>query len=218
MSLKNLFIITVLVLSFQQLTAQRNFDEYNRLGVNGGLTIFDINTSDFTTKQGQGFTAGFTTRGSFRNDFDLVYGINFTQSNIEILGNNLTESQYIKYSILAAQVNFLGSYNLIEHHLSIEFGPVLNVNGKMKLKDEAYENYILDGYTTVRAQDIEDISTFNFRVMGGVTAGFKSFRVLAQYQYGLTNMLNNLNDKDITEIEDVKGNSSTIVLGAVLYF
>ncbi|PVW15162.1 outer membrane beta-barrel protein [Marixanthomonas spongiae] len=218
MSIKNLFIVTVLVVSFQQLTAQRNFDEYNRLGINGGLTLFDINTSNLTTKQGQGFSAGLTTRGSFRNSFDLVYGINFTQSNIEILGSNLTDNQYIEYSILAAQINFLGSFNIVEHHLSIEFGPVLNVNGKMKLKDDAFNDYILDGYNTVRAQDIEDISSFNFRLMGGLTAGLKSFRLMAHYQYGLTNMLNNLNDKDISEIEDIKGNSSTIILGAVFYF
>ncbi|RFN59186.1 outer membrane beta-barrel protein [Marixanthomonas ophiurae] len=218
MSIKNLFIVTVLVISFQQLTAQRNFNEYNRLGINGGLTLFDINTSDLTTKQGQGFSGGFTTRGSFRNNFDLIYGINFTQSNIEVLGSNLTDSQYIKYSILAAQINFLGSFNIVEHHLSLEFGPILNVNGKMKIDDSAYEDYILDGYTTVRAQVIQEISTFNFRLMGGLTAGLKSFRLGAHYQYGLTNMLNNLNDKDISEIDDIKGNSSTIIISAVLYF
>ena len=218
MSLKNLFLITILIVSFQQMTAQRNFDEYNRLGVNGGLTLFDINTSDFTTNQSQGFIAGFTTRGSFRNSFDLVYGINFSQSNVEIVGSNLTDTQNIEYSILAAQINLLGSLNIVEHHLSLEFGPVLNVNGKMKVKDEAYNDYILDGYTAVRAQDVEDISTFNFRVLGGITAGFKSFRVLAHYQYGITNMLNNLTEKDIPELEDVKGNSSTLILGAVFYF
>ena len=88
----------------------------------------------------------------------------------------------------------------------------------MKVKDEAYNDYILDGYTAVRAQDVEDISTFNFRVLGGITAGFKNFRVLAHYQYGITNMLNNLTEKDIPELEDVKGNSSTLILGAVFYF
>ena len=218
MSIKNLFIVTVLVISFQQLTAQRNFNEYNRLGITGGLTLFDINTSDLTTKQGQGFTAGFTTRGSFRNNFDLVYGINFIQSNIEIGASNLIESRNLEYSILAAQINLLASYNIIEHHLSLEFGPILNVNGKMKLDDKAYEDYIVDGYTTVRAQDIEDISSFNFRLMGGLTAGLKSFRLGAHYQYGVTNMLNNLNDKGISEIDDIKGNSSTFIISGVVYF
>ncbi len=218
MSIKNLFIVTALIVSFQQLTAQRNFNEYNRLGVTGGLTFFDINTSDLTTKKGQGFTAGFTTRGSFRNNFDLVYGINFTQSNIEIGASDLIESRNLEYSILAAQINLLASYNIIEHHLSLEFGPILNVNGKMKLDEKAYEDYIVDGYTTVTAQDIEDISSFNFRLMGGITGGLKSFRLGAHYQYGLTNMLNNLNDKDISEIEDIKGNSSTFIISAVLYF
>ncbi|QNJ97499.1 PorT family protein [Constantimarinum furrinae] len=220
MSLKKLLFVTFSILLFQQTYSQRNFEEYNHLGIQGGLVLFDINTSDFITQQGEGFMGGFTTRGAFRNGFDLIYGISFYNSKVSIQGKRpggLGDATFMGYTIQAAQLNFLGSYNIVKHHLSIEFGPILNVNGKLKLDSDQFENYIVDGYTTLRAGDIEDISKINFRVMGGITAGLENFRLSASYQYGLTNMLKNLNDKEL-EYSDFDGKSSTITLAAVIYF
>jgi hypothetical protein len=217
MSLKTLLIVTVLVLFFQQTFSQRNYEEYNRIGLTGGLTIFDINTSNLVTEPGYGFAGGFTTRGSFRNDFDLIYGISFTNNTIGIKGSSLTDTQFINYQIQAAQITFLGSYNIVKHHLTLEFGPILNVNGKMKLDSDRYNNYILEGYELLRAQDIQDINRINFHVTGGLTAGLKNFRISGMYQYGVTNMLGRLNDKNL-ENNDFVGHSSTILVSAVLYF
>ncbi len=223
MSLKNLAFVTFTCLFIFTTTAQRNYDDYNRLGINAGFVLSEINTSDLSTKQAGGFMAGFTTRGSFRNQFDLIYGITFFNNKIEIQGHSPAgdtgtfSQQFIGYTIQAVQINFLASINIVRHHLSLEFGPVLNVNGRMKLDTDRFENYILEGYTTLKASDIEDISKVNFRVMGGLTAGLENFRLSAQYQYGVTNMLKNLNDLDL-EKSDFKGNSGTIILAAVLYF
>lgn len=217
MSIKTLLFVTLLFLVFQQSYSQRNYDDYNRIGLTGGVTFFDIITDDFATEQGTGFTGGFTTRGAFRNNFDLIYGISFYGSTIGVQGSSGTDTQFINYSIQAAQLGFLGSYNIVKHHLSVEFGPILNVNSKMKLDSETYEDYILEGYTTLRAQDIQDIGRVNFRVAGGVTAGIESLRLSAMYQYGVTNMLGRLNGKDF-EKKDFKGNTSTIVASAVFYF
>ena len=128
-----------------------------------------------------------------------------------------TDRQPIKYTIQAVQVNFLGSLNIVKHHLSIELGPVLNVNGKMKVDSDRFDNYIISGYNNLRASDLEDISKVNLRVLGGITAGLENFRLTAQYQYGLTNMLKNLNDKEL-EFSDFDGKSSTLVFGAIVYF
>lgn len=220
MSLKKLLLVTILIISFSTTYAQRNYDDYNKLGFQGGISLFDINTSNFVTEQQTGFGGGFTTRGAFRNNFDLIYGITFFSNKVGIFGseNGLgAKRQAISYNIPNVQLNFLGSYNIVKHHFSIEFGPILNINGNMKLDSERLENYILDGYNTLRAQDIEDINPVNFHVMGGATVGLESFRLSAQYQYGVTNMLNKLNDQDI-EGEDFKGNSATIVVMAVVYF
>lgn len=220
MSLKSFAIVTLTLVFFQQSYAQRNYEDYNRIGITGGFTLFDIITSDLVTEQGQGFEGGFTTRGAFRNAFDLIYGISFFNSSIGVKGsspNGAGDTRVIKYQIQAAQLGLLGSYNIVPHHLSLEFGPILNVNGKMKLDSDRFQDYILEGYTTLRAQDIQDINRINFRVAGGLTAGFRSFRVSALYQYGVTNMLGSLNDKKL-EKTNFKGNSSTIIFAATLYF
>ena len=223
MSLKNLVFVTISVLFFQQAIAQRNYEEYNRLGINAGLALFDINTDHLNTRQGTGFMAGFTTRGSFRNNFDLIYGLNFYNAEVEIFARDLggvsgaLDNQYVPYSIQSVQLNFLASYNIVKHHLSLEFGPILNVNGKMKLKSERYESYIIDGYNALLAKDIQDISKINFHLMGGITAGLENFRISGHYQYGVTNMLKKLNEQGL-ENKDFEGHSSTIVIAAIIYF
>ena len=223
MCLKNLTFVTVCLFYTLIAAAQRNFDHYNRLGVTGGFNLFDINTSDLITSQESGFMAGFTTRGSFRNQFDLIYGISFFNNKVGIQGflpsnsQGQFQRQNLKYTIQAVQLNFQASLNIIRHHLSLEFGPVLNVNGKMNLDKDEFENYTIEGYNTIKASDIEDISKVNVRVLGGLTAGLENFRLTAHYQYGVTNMLKNLNDKEL-EFSDFKGNSSALVFGAVIYF
>ncbi|MFC7356166.1 hypothetical protein ACFQO1_00575 [Jejudonia soesokkakensis] len=220
--LKNLFFVTLFLLVIQISLGQRNYDNYNRLGLNGGFAITDISTSDLTTESGGGFIAGFTTRGSFRNNFDLIYGISFASEQIKVFARGVSPAngineQFLEYTISGAQLNFLGSYNIVKHHVSLEFGPILQVNGKMKLQQEQFGEYIIDGYTTIRAEDIQDISKIGLRAAGGITAGLESFRISAQYQYGVTNTLNNLNDQNL-ENSNFEGHTSTILIAAIVYF
>ncbi len=194
---------------------------YNRIGITGGATIFDITTDDFITESRTGFTGGFTTRGAYRNNFDLIYGINFVSNEIGIsatgTGTELGDKQFIDYTIIGAQINFLVSYNIAKPYFSIEAGPMLQVNGNMKLKSNRFANYNIDGYTNLSAEDIQDISPINGLVYGGFTVGVKSFKLSAGYQYGFTNTLAKLNDNNL-ENEDFKGNISKIVLAATIYF
>ncbi|WP_146743705.1 hypothetical protein [Aequorivita sp. CIP111184] len=217
MNFKQLIFVSLCLFFFQQTFAQRNYNSYNFLGIQGGITFFDIQTDDLVTKQKEGFTAGFTTRGAFRNDFDLVYGLSFQSSTVGVEGSLGIDKQDIGYTIQGAQINFLGSYNIIVKHLSIEFGPVFDINGKMKLDNDKYENYILTGYEELKAKDIQEISRFNVRLAAGLTAGLEHFRISAQYQYGVTNMLGKLNDRGL-ENKDFEGHSSTIVIAGVIYF
>lgn len=217
MSRLSLFFVTLFLLTVQQGLAQRNYDDYNRIGIQGAYTLFDINTDDFITTQDGGFIGGFTTRGAFRNSFDLIFGLSFMSSNITIQGSDGTQTQNIDFSIQGVQLQFLGSYNIIKHHLTLDFGPALNVTGKMKVQREAQSENIISGFNELTAGNLENISPVNFRVIGGISAGLESFRATAQYQYGVTNVLNRLNDQGL-EKNDFNGNTGTIVLGAVLYF
>jgi len=226
MSLKSILFVTIAVFIFQSASSQRNYDQRNHLGLTGGIGFFDIITDDFETEQGTGYAFGFTTRGAFYNNFDLIYGVNFVQSQIGILANNVSDptnnfqSQYVNYTILAAQINFLVSMNIINDRLSLEAGPLLNVNGKMKIDQEEFEDFLVEGYDSLSSGDIQNISRVHFFLMGGITGGIENFRVGAQYQYGVTNIFNRFNDTAEIEKPNGKfdGHASTILLIATLYF
>ena len=227
MSLKNLLFVTLTILFFQIATAQRNYQEFNHLGISGGIGFFDIDTDNFVTEQGTGYIFAFTTRGMFYNRFDLIYGISFVQNEVGIFARNIGDpsntfqSQYVNYTIQSAQITLLTSYNIIRNHLSLEVGPILNVNGKLKLDSNNFKDFILEGYETLKAEDIQNVSKVHFFLAGGITAGIENFRLGAQYQYGVTNLFNRFND--ITEIEKpteekYDGHASTVLLTAVFYF
>lgn len=222
MSLKSLLFVTVLLCVFQQSFSQNNFEEYNLLGFNGGMTFFDIDTPNFETKQRTGFVGGLTTRGTFYNNFDLIFGINFVSNQLAILSSDpsspTTPDRYIEYSIQGAQITFLASYNIIRHHLTLEAGPILSVTGKMNLENDAYGDNIIAGYDTLKASDIEQISKINFNVQGGLSTGIRNVRIGAYYQYGVTNTFKALNDREIEKSKGTfEGNTAFIILLATLY-
>ena len=223
MSLKTSLFVTLTLLFVATGVAQRNFDQNNHIGIFGGVTYFDINTSDFQTEMGTGFNLGFETRGAFYNDFDLIYGVSFQQNKLDIFGRNIAGGglalRPIEYQVTSAQVKLLGSYNIIHNHLSIEAGPMLNVNGKLKLTNESQENFTLEGYESLTAREIENVSRVHFHVAAGITAGIENVRLSAQYQYGVTNLFSRFNEVEGLERPNgsFTGNTGTIVLMAILY-
>lgn len=212
--------LAILFVSISQVQAQRNFKEFNVIGVSGGLTLYDINTDDFITTSRESYMLGFQMRGNVYNNFDMIYGIAFYDTKIGISASSLPaggNKEVLDYNMQSAQISVLWGYKIIKEHLSVEAGPVLNVNGKLTLKDTPFENYIVDGYTTLRAIDLEDVSKVNFHLAAGLTAGFRNFRIFGQYQYGVTNVLNKLNSQNL-ENDNFKGNSSLLTVGVTAYF
>jgi len=223
MNLRNLLVVTTMVFVTHCLFAQRNYQgEYNRIGLQGGLSIFDITTDNFTTSSSEGFTAGFTTRGAFYNDFDLIYGVNFYDLNVDIQAREtaLSEVEEVSFGIFGVQLNLFASYNLIGQHLTIEAGPAVQLSSKLTT-DDKNQDYIIDGYNTLRAEDLEDVSKINVNAVIGITGGFESVRFWANYQYGINNFLNGLNDEGLEQIdpnvEEFNGNISLINVGVVFY-
>ncbi len=212
-------ILFTFILSFQAYS-QRNYNEFNVIGVSAGLTLYDIKTDDLSTQSKESFMFGLQIRGNVYNNFDMMYGVAFYDTNISVLANSVPEGgtqRELNYNIQSAQISVLWGYKIIREHLSIEAGPVLNINGRLTLKDTQYENYIIDGYDTLRAIELEDISKVNFHLAAGLTTGFRNFRVFGQYQYGVTNMLNKLNSSNL-EYKDFKGNANLITVGVTAYF
>ncbi|HEY6143150.1 MAG TPA: PorT family protein, partial [Flavobacterium sp.] len=64
-------------------------------------------------------------------------------------------------------------------------------------------------------KDIVDISMFNFYPVAGITFGVKHVRLNVSYQYGVMNMLNNLNDKDLGV--NFKGNPGIANANLIFY-
>lgn len=194
--------------------AQYKYRDSNRIGIFGGLNQFTLNTNNFETKPEMGWNAGLSMRGNFYNDWDMVYAMQFSENNFSVATNSLLLfNEDVNYKLASAQVSLQLSYKIVENHLSIEFGPLVQINGKLKV-EAGKENNIITG-TTLLAKDIVDISKFNFYPTVGITAGVKHVRLNVSYQYGVNNMLGNLNNQNLGV--NFKGNPGIANANLILY-
>jgi len=197
--------------------------KYNRLGLQGKYAVLDVSSSNVMIEGGTGILAGLTTRGRLYNNWGMVYGIDFLSINAEVGSSGAAGLQDEKttYTLIGAQLNILASYGLIGQNLSIEVGPALLVNGKMALQDRGQESNIVNGYTSLTAGELQEVSRINPYAVIGMTGGWENVRLTVQYQYGLTNFFGNLNDQDFTDptatTTDFKATTSILSGGIVFY-
>lgn len=134
----------------------------------------------------------------FYNNWQLVYGMQFTDSNFSLQS---VVNDDINFKLSAVQIHLLASYMVVQNHLTLEIGPVLQINGKLKI-DEKDKLLFLKDSPFLQAQDILKINQINGNLMAGLTAGFKNFRLNINYQYGFTNIMNNLNGDEALTIRN----------------
>ena len=209
-------ILVVLLFVFSSITgfSQYKYRDSNRIGISFGVNQFTLNTDNFQTKPGLGWNAGLSTRGNFYNNWDMVYTIQFSENNFSVATNTVSLAQEdVNYKLASAQVSLQVSYKLVENHLSIEFGPNVQVNGKLNI-DNSDENNVISG-TTLLAKDIREISNFNFYPTVGITFGVSHFRANVSYQYGVNNMFENLNNKNLGV--NFKGNPGILNGNLIIY-
>lgn len=205
-----LFFVFISITAF----SQYKYRDSNRIGISFGVNQFTLNTDNFQTKPELGWNAGLSMRGNFYNNWDMVYNIQFSENNFSVATNTLTLAQEdVNYKLASAQVSLQVSYKLVENHLSIEFGPIVQVNGKLNI-DNTDENNVISG-TTLLAKDIREISNFNFYPTVGITFGVRHFRANVSYQYGVNNMLENLNNKNLGV--NFKGNPGILNGNLIIY-
>lgn len=197
-------------------------DSYNRLGIQAGVNYTRFHSENLTFKYRPGLMAGLTTRANTVNKIQVIYGVNFYQFNtaMDVLGENNGESLEMDFKATGVQINLFVGHKLIGEHLSIEAGPVFQLNSKL-IPEEGKENYSLQDYNIVAA-DLGDISRVNFNLAANVSFGFPSVKLWCQYQYGLTNTFRNidleaLQNKD-SRLTTLKGNLGMAVAGMVVYF
>jgi hypothetical protein len=208
-------LITTTALFFAVISAHAQYDDKdsNRIGIAGGINSFMLDTDNFEASPEMGWNIGLSVRGNFYNNWDMVYQLQFSENNFTVVTTNPILDEDVKFKLSSAQVSLLLSYSLIENHLSVEFGPMFQINGKLTIPKDDEDN-IVKG-TTHTAEEITDISRFQFYPTIGVTAGLTHIRVNVTYQYGVTNVLNKLNDKGYPE--DFKGHAGIVTGSLIIY-
>ena len=227
MKYNRLFLLVALSLCFvtKSFSQKGNFRISNGIGIIGGITQFDIDTDNFNTKSSNGFIGGLMATVDIPlRWYNVSFGMQLSENAIEISGRPdliSTQEAFVEYKMFAAQVAMLLHVKVIPNHFTIDFGPMLQYNGRLEFKDKNQEGYYINNYTNLSAQDITNISQFNFNGALGASLGVKNFKLKAQYVYGLTNILKKLEGQDIDTVggdSRFKGNQTMLVLGAVLSF
>ena len=211
--MKKIFLTSILSMITMVCFSQYQYRDANRIGISFGVNQFTLNTNNFETKPGTGWNAGLSMRGNFYNDWDMVYAMQFSENNFTVDTNSGFITEDTNYKLSSAQISLMISYKIVENHLSIEFGPLVQINGKLNV-EKGKENNIITG-TTLLAKDIVDINTFNFYPVIGITAGVRHVRLNVSYQYGVNNMLGNLNNKNLGY--NFKGNPGILNGNLIIY-
>lgn len=228
-TMKNLqltLLVAILLAFVTECFAQKgNYRITNGISITGAITKFDIATDNFATKQGNGFLGGFTATVDIPLKwYNVSFGMQLSESTLGVSARPLpviANSEFIDYKVFAAQVAMLLHVKVIPDYFTIDFGPMLQYNGKMELKDKTKETYFVDNYVNLTAEDITNISQFNFNGAVGASVGFKFFKLKVQYIYGFTNILNKLEGESLDTTGGsarFKGNQNMLVLGGVVSF
>ncbi|NRD18554.1 hypothetical protein HNV08_00725 [Winogradskyella eckloniae] len=217
-NLKSILSVVICVAFVTLSYAQRkNYKIKNGIGLQGGVTQFDILTDNFETKANTGYIGGMSASVDLPNKwYNVSYNMQLSQNHIDINASKvgLLTNEFVEYKMFTADISFLLHVKLISNNLTLDVGPMLQYNSELELKDESKEGYILTGYNNLFTEDIREISNFNANGTVGLTLGVRRLFIRAQYMYGFTNMLGKLNDKDfnISSNEKFKGNQSLLAL------
>lgn len=199
----------------------RYSESYNRLGIRAGFIYGGINSEDLNTSSGTGFTGGLHTRSNVYNKLIAVYGINFFQYNtgVSLVRENGAGNVETDFKATGVQINLFAGHKIIGDHLSVEAGPVLQINSKWSPADN-FKQLKVQGYD-ILASDLEEISRVNLSVAAGVSAGLESFKFTFQYQYGLTNIFRGLDSEELGNKDPraagLRGRQNLAIAGIVFY-
>jgi hypothetical protein len=142
----------------------------------------------------------------------MIYGMQFFVNKFSLESGSTTLNKETEFTFSGVKIRLLFSYNIVEDHISFDFGPVLQVNGKMSV-NSIDENNIIKG-TLLKANQILDVSKINGNFYAGFSAGGKVVKALIFYEYGFTNILNNLNSQEgltlLNNNSKFKGNIGTL--------
>ncbi|MBQ0788166.1 MAG: hypothetical protein KBT69_11730 [Oceanihabitans sp.] len=217
------FSIGFVTINFAQ---HRRVPIKNGLGIQGGLTQFDIITDNFDVQKGNGWIGGGSATVDLPHKFyNMSYSIQLSENTVGIAARPIpliTSEEYIDYKLFTAQITLQAHIKIVESFLTLDVGPMLQYNSELELKDDKYENYFISNYNNLLANEISDISKFNVDGAIGLSAGISHFRLKAQYIYGFTNMFGKLNNNNLdtsgSSESKFKGNQSMLAFTLMITF
>lgn len=218
--MKRYLLTIVFMITSLSVSAQYGKGDYNHIGLSIGANYSNLYTDNFVVTPQVSWTGGLAMRGNYYNDFAMVYGMNFTENKFSIETFSGFSQREVELKMMAVQIHLLLCYKIDGGPVSLDFGPVLQVNSKLKFNDADENNFIV-GNELLRVQDIEDITPINFNVYAGISGGVENIRLSLSYQYGVTNILNNLNNQEeVRALADgkLKGNLGVIAGNIIFYF
>lgn len=216
--MRKLLLFTVSLLSITAIAQRKNKDA-NYIGVSFGVNQLTLNTSSIEATSQSGFQVGLSVRGNFYNDFDMVYGMQFSETKISFDSKEAVTSniEKVDFKLPGVQIFVTPSYKIIENHLSVEFGPMVQLNDKFKYQSDLETNTLITN-SSVTVKDFANVSNLNVSLIAGLTAGLKHLRVNVQYQAGVTNLLNKVNNGDFGASTNFTGRTGTLVGNLIIYF
>ena len=191
--MKNFFLATCALFATLAMAQYQNRDG-NRIGITAGVNQTALLNSNFSTKPAIGFNGGLSVRGNYYNNWSMIYGMQFFQNNVMIETTNGVLRKDSEFTLQGAQIRLLLSYNVVKNHVSLDFGPVIQINDKFKTDDEDFNNTIVG--TTLKAGQLENIGKVHGNAYVGISAGTRRVRAVINYQYGFTNIFNKLNSQE----------------------
>lgn len=221
MNFKASLILVAINLLFVTTTTAQRYRVQNGLRFYGGLTNYNIQTSDFTTSNQNGWLIGAAAVVDLEHKwYNVSYNIQLAQNKLDIsaFAAGTSQDEFVNHKLFTAQIALLGHLKIIGKNLTIDAGPMIQYNGDLDIEDSSKENYIVSGYNTLTLKDLSEVSRFNVNSAIGVSAGFDRISLRAQYIYGFTNMLNKLNKQNFAENSDFRGNQSMLVFSAMVTF
>ena len=222
MQIRYCYLLVLFLLLFVTISpAQpKNYEIKNAFQIGGGLTYFNMITDNFETQQNTGFVVSAGIGAPLPHKwYDISYNFQILNNKFDIDGrvsDDVTGNEWIEYEMFGVQAGLVFHINIIGSNLTLDVGPQLAYNSDLEVKDSSMENYFLNNYEMLRANDITDINNFNINGMAGVSAGFGPLKFRAQYIYGVLNSFDKLNE--LGEGNDFKANPSYVTLAAFLLF
>ena len=219
---KPLFLLVALLLCFVT-NSQTNVIIKTGIGIQGGVTQFNILTDNFDTSSGLGFVGGFSATGDIPHKwYNVSFGLQFFQNNLEISARETQSSdttEMLDYQLQGVQGTFLFHIKIADNFFTLVVGPQIQFNSELELDNETQETFFINGYDNLNAGDISDITKLNANGVIGLSGGIGPIRLRVHYTYGFTNILNNLNDQDLnTSGGESRFNGNQSIISATALF